>query len=201
MDTRKQQKPNPKRRSIFVTSFSFFIISFVGWLYETVLMYITTGEYHDRGFLRLPFCPIYGGVVCLLYLAVGTPQEGFFARGVERLCQRRGWTTGHARAIRYVGYFLLSMAFATVGELVIGLLFERAGCSLWSYEGFACNYKGVICLPISLFWGFLITVAMRYPFTWLVAGLEKIPRPVLAILSVLLSAAMVWDFIYCLARL
>ena len=199
MDTRKQQ--NVKRRSIFVTSFSFFVISFVGWLYETVLMYVSTGEYCDRGFLRLPFCPIYGGSICLLYLLLGTPKEGVFACGVERLCLRRGWHTGIARALRYVGYFLLAMAVATGMELVVGLLFESVGCSLWSYSGMACNYKGIICLPVSLFWGFLITVVMRYPFSWLLAVVEKIPRPVLAAVTILLTVLMVGDFVFCLLQL
>ncbi len=200
MDTRKQQSKT-KRRSIFVTSFSFFVISFVGWLYETALMYACTGEYCDRGFLRLPFCPIYGGVVCLLYLLCGTPKEGPYAGLVERLCLRKGWHHGIARMLRYVGYFLLSMAFATGMELAVGLLFQSAGCYLWSYSGMACNYKGVICLPVSLFWGFLITVVMRYPFTWLISFVGKIPKPILVSASVVLAVATAVDFIGCLMRL
>lgn len=199
MNTHKKQPT--KRRSIFVTSFSFFIISFLGWLYETLLVYLQSGEFCDRGFLRLPFCPIYGGVICLLYLLVGTPKEGRFADGVEAFAERKGWSSGVARVLRYVGYFLLSMLFATVGELIIGLIFENAGCTLWSYYGFACNYKGVICLPISLFWGFLITVVMRYPFQWLIRGLEKIPRIVLIVASVALGLALSVDFVFCLLQL
>lgn len=201
MDTRKQQKSNTKRRSIFVTSFSFFLISFVGWLYETALMYISTGEYCDRGFLRLPFCPIYGGVVCLLYLLCGTPKEGVFAGWVEKLCLRKGWHLGIARMLRYVGYFVLAMALATGMELVVGLLFQRAGCCLWSYSGMACNYKGVISLPVSLFWGFLITVAMRYPFSWLLVWVGKIPKPILVGASIALAVATIVDFVVCLVQL
>ena len=130
-------------------------------------MLIIYGEYFDRGFLTLPFCPIYGGVVVILYLLVGTPNEGWFAGKVENFVNSKGWQPGTARAIRYVGYYLISMTFATVGELIIGLIFENAGCTLWSYSGFPYNYKGVICPQISIFWGFLITIAMRYPFSWL----------------------------------
>ena len=86
-------------------------------------------------------------------------------------------------------------------ELVVGLLFESVGCSLWSYSGMACNYKGIICLPVSLFWGFLITVVMRYPFSWLLAVVEKIPRPVLAAVTILLTVLMVGDFVFCLLQL
>ena len=199
MDTRKQKQT--QRRNILVTSFSFFIISFVGWLYETVLMYLIYGEYFDRGFLTLPFCPIYGGVIAMLYFFLGTPNSGNFATWVEHFSAKRGWHSGIARMLRYVGYYLISMGLATGVELIIGLIFESAGCSLWSYCGMACNYNGIICLPISLFWGFLITIVMRYPFTWMVKGLEKIPMWILLILTIVFSIAMSVDFIFCLTKL
>ena len=200
MDTQRQQE-TIGRRSIFATSLSFFILSFLGWAYETFLCFALYGRFSDRGFLRLPFCPIYGGVVCALYLLVGTPAEGGFARGVRRLTERFGWRAGVERALRYVGYFLLSVLFATVTELVVGLLFQSAGHILWSYAAEPYNFRGVICPSVSICWGFLLTVVMRYPYTWLLRGIELAPKRAVLAQSVLLGVALSVDFLLCLARL
>ena len=199
MNTVKQQ-PN-KRRDVSVTSLAFFILSFLGWVYETLLVKVLYGEFSDRGFLRLPFCPIYGGVVCVLYLLVGTPKDGWIARAVHSTYSRKGDSVHLERFMRYLIYFLLSSVFATVGELVIGLIFQNLGCELWSYAAYPHNYKGVVCLPVSVFWGILLTIVMRYPFTWLLSGLEKIPRWLRWLVSVVLAVALAVDFFFCLSRL
>ncbi len=195
----KQQRI--ERRDVSAVSLAFFIISFVGWAYETLLTKALYGEFADRGFLRLPFCPIYGGVVCLLYLLVGTPKDGWVYRAVRRTYSRKGDSVFLERFMRYLIYFLLSSAFATVGELVIGLLFQKLGCELWSYADYPHNYKGVVCLFVSGFWGVLLTLVMRYPFTWLLRGLEKIPRWIRWGVSLALAVVLSVDFFFCLARL
>ena len=195
----KQQRIG--RRDVSVTSLAFFIISFLGWLYETMLVRILYGEFSDRGFLTLPFCPIYGGVVCVLYLLVGTPKEGWVYRAVHRTYSRQGDSVFLELFMRYLIYFLLSATFATVGELIIGVLFQNAGCQLWSYAAYAHNYRGVVCLPVSVFWGVLLTVVMRYPFSWLLRGLEKIPKWLRWSVSVVLALVLSVDFFFCLARL
>ena len=200
MDTAQKQK-RIERRDFSVTSLAFFIISFAGWLYETLLVRIVYGKFYDRGFLRLPFCVIYGSVVCALYLLVGTLKEGWVYRCVRRTYSHPGDSAFMERFMRYLIYFLLSAVFATVAELVIGLIFQGLGQELWSYAAYPHNYKGVICLSVSAFWGVLLTVVMRYPFPWLLAGIERIPRKARLAVSIVLAVAVLVDFFICVLRL
>lgn len=200
MNTKPKQQ-RIERRDVSIVSLAFFIISFAGWAYETLLVRVLYNSHSDRGFLSLPFCPIYGGVVCVLYLLVGTPKDGWLYRAVHNTYSRKGDSVFLERFMRYLIYFLLSATFATVGELVIGILFQNLGCRLWSYSAYPYNYQGVVCLPVSVFWGFLMTVFMRYPFTWLLAGLKKIPKWLRWTASILLGVLLSVDFFFCLMRL
>ena len=200
MDTAQEQK-RIERRDLSVTSLAFFIISFAGWLYESLLVRIVYGQFYDRGFLRLPFCPIYGSVVCALYLLVGTPKDGWVYRCVRQTYSHQGDSIFLERLMRYLIYFLLSAVFATVAELVIGLIFQGLGQELWSYAAYPYNYKGVICLSVSAFWGVLLAVVMRYPFRWLVMGIERIPRKARWSVSIVLGVAVLADFFFCVSRL
>jgi uncharacterized membrane protein len=186
------------RRSILATSFVFLAVSYFGWVYETLLCAISHGYFCDRGFLRLPFCPIYGGAVVALGLLLGTPIEGRYASAVDRLCRRFGWRDGVGCALRYAGYYLLAMLLATAVELVVGLLFQRLGYDLWSYASAPYNFRGVICPSVSICWGFLLTVVMRYPYTWMMRLARSAPTKTLAIPTVLLLAALLVDFILLL---
>ncbi|MBQ2740719.1 MAG: putative ABC transporter permease [Clostridia bacterium] len=199
MNTQKQTTTKI-RRSIFAASFVFLAVSYLGWVYETLLCAVCYGAFSDRGFLTLPFCPIYGGVVCGLGLFVGTPTEGNLAEGIGRLCRRYGWSDGVARALRYTGYYLLCVLLATAVELIVGLLFQRLGYVLWSYASEPYNFKGFVCPSVSICWGFLLTVGMRYPYTWLMRLANAAPRKTLAVPSVLLLTAMLADFIFCILR-
>lgn len=45
--------------------------AFAGWLQETIYCSVKAGEFVERGFLHLPFCPIYGFTMHNLYLKKG----------------------------------------------------------------------------------------------------------------------------------
>ena len=53
----------------------FIFVSFIGFVYETLLAIILRFNDLDRGFLSLPLCPIYGIGVILTYLIFGTPNK------------------------------------------------------------------------------------------------------------------------------
>ena len=194
MNTQKYTKTEI-RRSIVATSFVFLVISYGGWVYETLLCMTAFGNFADRGFLRLPFCPIYGGAACAVGLLLGTPIEGNLATAIGRLARRYGWTDGVAKAVRYAVYFLLSTLFATAVELIVGVVFQNLGYDLWSYANEPYNFKGVICPSISICWGFMMTIGMRYPYAWLMRAAKSTPTKVLALPCVLLLGAMLTDFI------
>lgn len=142
------------------------VLSFIGWLYETLLVRIQHGDWTDRGFLFLPFCPIYGVTLIVVYFLIGTPQE---KRGVLKNIQN---PYAHTAL-----YLLFAFLIPTTAELLVGALFDRAfHVSLWSYAAMPMNFHGYISLPISLLWSALIYMFMRLFFTPLRKITLKIPE-------------------------
>ena len=76
--------PPKGSRRISVVSLMFFLISFLGWCMETIYCSSWFTNFDDRGFLTLPFCVIYGTPLCLVFLLLGTPKEGFLAGSIEK---------------------------------------------------------------------------------------------------------------------
>ena len=129
----------------------FMEISFLGWAVETVFFWFCYGELHDRGFMTLPFCTIYGCSFLLLYFLIGTP-------GDRRL-------PGVRRVPNAAIYFLLCALIPTGLELLTGWFFQNAfGVRLWSYESYRFHFRGYICLEYALLWGILIPPCMKYIF-------------------------------------
>lgn len=130
----------------------FMEISFLGWAVETVFFLFCYGEFHDRGFMTLPFCTIYGCSFLLLYFLIGTPGER------KSLPRRRGM---HSALL----YFLLCALIPTGLELLTGWFFQSVfGLRLWSYESYRFHFQGYICLEYALLWGVLIPPCMKYIF-------------------------------------
>lgn len=129
----------------------FMEVSFWGWAVETVFFLLCYGEFHDRGFMTLPFCTIYGCSFLLLYFLIGTPEE-------RRL---RG-----AGSIPKAALYFLACALIPTGlELLTGWFFQSAfGLRLWSYESYRFHYQGYICLEYAVLWGVLIPPCMRFVF-------------------------------------
>lgn len=177
-------------RRISVVSLMFFLISFLGWCMETIYCSSWFTNFDDRGFLTLPFCVIYGTPLCLVFLLLGTPKEGFLARNIEKTKLKRGMKI----FLRYALYFLLSAGIATLFELVFGLLFDSLGVRLWSYRRFPLNYKGYVCLYFSLLWGTLITLSMSTFFDPLYRALARIPPKIAIAANVVLWVVVISDF-------
>lgn len=129
----------------------FMEISFLGWAAETVFFLFCYGQLHDRGFMTLPFCTIYGCSFLLLYFLIGTPED-------RHLHVRRQTPSP-------VLYFFLCALIPTGLELLTGWFFQNAfGLRLWSYESYRFHFQGYICLEYALLWGILIPPCMKYIF-------------------------------------
>ncbi len=153
------------------------ILSFIGWLYEVLLVRIRNGVWTDRGFLFLPFCPIYGFTLLFVYFFMGTPKE---KRGVLKNIQN---PFAHTAL-----YLLFAFLIPTTAELLVGLFFDKNfHVSLWSYAALPMNFNGYISLPVSLVWSALIYIFMRFFFTPLRKITQKIPENI----AVNIAAALV----------
>ena len=109
--------------------FSFW--SIIGWIIEVIDIAIETKKLENRGFLHIPFCPMYGfGVLGITILL----------RGVKN---------------NFAGLFIGSTILCTALELAVGVLFEKLFHKRWwDYSHMKFNYRGLICLRNSLLFGF-----------------------------------------------
>ena len=104
--------------------------SFVGWVVEVADMAIEARELQNRGFLHLPLCPIYGLGILILNIIL----KSFMGN--------------------YLMLIIVSMLLCTLIELLVGTALEKAfHARWWDYSHMRFNYKGLICLRNTLFFG------------------------------------------------
>ncbi|MGN0823336.1 MAG: hypothetical protein ACI4NG_06150 [Candidatus Gallimonas sp.] len=159
----------------------FFLFSFLGWGMEKLWFLFAYGENADRGFLTLPLCPIYGGSLLTIRALFGLPVKD-------------GERYPH-NLVRLLLYAFAASLVATAAELLTATFFDRAfGVRLWSYRGYPYEWRGYICLPMSVAWGALIVAAMGLIWTPLEKALGRAPTRVLVSLDALLVVAAALDF-------
>ena len=173
----------------------FMLISFIGWCMETVYVLLRFGRLSDRGFLSMPFCPIYGTSILAIYLLIGTPQGGV----LQPLFAKAKGLPLPARAAAYAGlyllYFVAAALIPTAAEFLTGLFFDKLfGIRLWDYTDRAFNLLGYVCLPMSALWGLLITAAMALLWTPLKKLLARIPQRAAKAVAFTLAALLLIDF-------
>ena len=170
------------RKRFFACVLLFFLFSFLGWCLEKSFFYFSYGANVDRGFLTLPFCTVYGSSLLLVRALCGIPL--------------RSDPRYPANLLLLLFYAALSALIATAAELVTGLFFENVfHVRLWSYQGYAHEYKTYICLSMSVGWGFMIAAAMALFWAPLERVLMKSSVSALGWSSALLTVAVALDFI------
>ena len=132
----------------------FYIYSFLGWVYESILVSVREKRWANRGFLIGPICPIYGAGG-LLFALMGTH-----------------WSIPLT--------FLVCMVSSAVLEYATGFTLEKLfHASWWDYSDMPLNLHGYICLPASLLFGAMgvlvshlihpiVSLPMQYIPSWLV---------------------------------
>lgn len=108
---------------------TFALISFGGWVYETIYCSVVEGEFTKRGFLFGPTCPIYGIGALAVWLVLGQISNPFIV-------------------------FIIGGFLATVIEYSTGLFLERRFKKRWwDYSMFKFNLHGRICPQASAVFG------------------------------------------------
>jgi len=150
----------------------FIIYSFLGWLLEVIHAYIERGEWINRGFIKGPFCPIYGFGVLLLLAVLSPIQENWFI------------------------LFLGAVALITLLEFVTGLILETLfGAKWWEYSDEKFHVKGYVCLKYSLLFGVGAMFTVKWVHAFVENALEGIPETYLQALALILLTYLAVDFI------
>ena len=107
----------------------FALISFGGWVYETIYCSVVEGEFTKRGFLFGPTCPIYGIGAIAEWLVLGQISNPIIV-------------------------VIIGAVLATVIEYSTGLFLERRfKKKWWDYSMFKFNLHGRICPQASAVFG------------------------------------------------
>ena len=105
------------------------LISFGGWVYDTIYCSVVEGEVTKRGFLFGPTCPIYGIGAIAEWLVLGQISDPIIV-------------------------FIIGAVLATVIEYSTGLFLERRfKKKWWDYSMFKFNLHGRICPQASAVFG------------------------------------------------
>jgi len=117
----------------------FVIYSFLGWICETTYCAIIDKKYVNRGFLKGPFCPIYG-VGALIVIILLTPI-----------------------ADNIILLFLSGMIFPSILEYITGFLLEQLfNLKWWDYSNYKFNIQGRVCLLNSILFGVLSVITIEF---------------------------------------
>lgn len=117
----------------------FIIYSFLGWGMESIVRSVSEKKIINTGFLKGPFCPIYGigAIIMLLFL--------------ERFQNKP------------ILLFFIAITLLTIWEYIVGLILEKMfHTKYWDYSDQKFNFQGRICLVNSICWGVLGVVFVKY---------------------------------------
>jgi uncharacterized membrane protein len=162
----------------------FFLLAFIGWLWEVVLFYVTAHAFINRGVYRGPYLPIYGVGGLLLYFLFHIP-----GKFISRLRKNPLWV------------FLLSLFICSVLEYMTSYFLEKMwGIRWWDYSSHFMNLNGRICLLGAVVFGLAGTALICL----LMPCYDKVYRKLSAgwriALCLLLLLAFVADATYCAIR-
>ncbi|WP_191997303.1 MULTISPECIES: putative ABC transporter permease [Bifidobacterium] len=149
--------------------------SFLGWVYESILVSVQERRPVNRGFLNGPLCPIYGAGAALA-IVVLTPLKDVPA----------------APAVM----FMLGALGASVLEYVTSWAMERIfHARWWDYSHFRFNINGRVCLIGAIVFGVFGIIIVDVTQPWVEHWTDMIPTTAFHILVSVLFVACLSDFI------
>lgn len=152
----------------------FFLYSFAGWILETFVAAIKSKHFSNRGLVNLPFCILYGSAAVFLSI-FGGELDGIWL---------------------YIGSVILATIFEWIaGHLIEKIYHER----WWDYSAIRFNLDGYICLRMSLLWGALGFVIMKWGNTLSLSLFHLFPKTFGYVILIVLSILLVLDMLATLA--
>jgi len=164
--------------SILNVSMYFITYSVLGWAMEIILCSLSKGKLIERGFLKGPYCPIYG-IGCLLILTV----TGQFVLNPF-----------------YV--FILSMIVTSALEFFSGYALEELfGQRWWDYSDHKYNLMGHICLKNAIAFGVLSLLIVYIVHPYVLISLSYLSYYFKALLVSFAVLCMAIDFLTALKKI
>ena len=156
----------------------FIIYSFLGWVMESVVRSVIEKKIINTGFLRGPFCPIYGigAIIMLIFL------ERFQSRPIM--------------------LFFIAITILTTWEYIVGVIKKKVfNTKYWDYSDQKFNFQGRICLTNSICWGILGVLFVKYLHPFIESVIMKIDTKLLYYSITIIAIVMVVDFITTVVKI
>ncbi|MDE6662169.1 MAG: hypothetical protein K2K46_02385 [Lachnospiraceae bacterium] len=151
--------------------FFFYAYCFLGWCVESMNVYIRSGKFVNRGFIRGPFLPLYGSGAIIMFVVSRPFQDNIL--------------------LTYVA----GCIGPTVLEYVTGVVMEALfNVRYWDYSGQKFNFQGQICLRTTLSWGVLTIFMTRVVHRQVERFVLKMPHNILGYMTFILTVYIAADF-------
>lgn len=156
----------------------FIIYSMLGWVMESVFRSICERKLINTGFLKGPFCPIYGIGAIIMIVFLKQFQDNIFL------------------------LFLMSFIVLTIWEYVVGVFLEKVfNTKYWDYSNHKVNFQGRICLTNSIYWGILGVVFICYIHPFISEKLLLVPGYIVNILAITIMVILIVDMVISILKL
>lgn len=160
---------------------SFFVYSFIGYIFEIVFGFITGANNPESGVLYGPWTPIYG-IAAILIILIS-----------ERLFRNLHLSRWKETIIVFFIIVPLLMVLEYIGGYLIEIVF---GFTFWDYSHYKFNIGKYTCLEIGLIWGIMGILFIYFLRPFLDKYIKRIPK----IVSILLTFLFILDLIVRLLR-
>lgn len=164
--------PYLKTNKFYCFVWIFVIGCVIGYVVEVLYAFYRKGHFvNKQGMIYGPFNQIYGFGAVLFIL-----------------------TLGNLYRIRAIYIFIISTVVGAAFEFACSWIQQLVfGSVSWQYGKSIFNIDGRISLKHSLFWGILGVLGIKIVFPWFFRLLLKIPRKVIAPVSIIVFAFMIFN--------
>lgn len=166
------------KQQIFILLAYFIIYSILGWIMESIFRSISEKKIINTGFLKGPFCPIYGIGAIIMILFLQRFQSNMIL------------------------LFIIAMVTLTLWEYLVAVILEGTfHIKYWDYSKNKFNFQGRICLTNSIYWGVLGVVFICYIHSFMESKVMLIPDMILKISVCGIMIIVLADAINTIVRL
>ena len=152
--------------------FYMILYSFSGWVLESIYKSFLEKQPVNSGFLKGPFCPIYGFGALIMLFALNSLKGNIIL------------------------LFTVSFVVLTIWEYIAGIILEKVfKTKYWDYTNNRFNINGRVCLLNSFFWGVLGVVFINYVHPFVENYIQMIPTNILLYVNIVVYILIGIDLI------
>lgn len=174
MSAEKYEEIQESKITLTNMVYVFISCAMLGWLVETIFVFLFCGEWVSRGMTYGPYCSIYGFGGLILYL---------FFHNIKPKMKNIPFT------------FVSTAITMGVFELLSGLLLKHVfGIEMWNYDNQFLAIMHYTTVPIMIGWGILATIYVFFVQPFLLKVISKIPQNITKRLAIIIVVVYIIDF-------